>query len=150
VALGEIESSRLSDFSRDAALTPAAVLDTSALKVRASARINVADSGDRNLRFSRQDVTDLKAQTIGSKSILGSTLTSLVSNANLDIQVLGLGIALPGLPTQIRDILAGIAAPLDAVLEEVLTLVGVGIGEADVRANGLICGHEGSPPTLAA
>ncbi|RZJ27407.1 MAG: hypothetical protein EON85_11265, partial [Brevundimonas sp.] len=53
VALGEIDSSRLSDFSRDAALTPAAVLDTAALKVRAAARVNVGDSGDTLLRFTR-------------------------------------------------------------------------------------------------
>lgn len=150
VALGEIESSRLSDFSRDATLAPAAVLDTAALKVRAAARINVGDSGDIRLRFNRTDINALKAQTIGSKSILSSTLTSLVANAQLDIQVLGLGIALPGLPATLRDILAGIAAPLDSVLEEILKLVGAGIGEADVRAAGLECGHKGSPPTLAA
>ena len=150
VALGEIESARLSDFSRDAALSPAAVLDTAALKVRAAARINIGDSGDTRLRFTRNDIDSLNARTIGSKSILGTTLSSLVANANLDIQVLGLGLALPGLPTQIRDILASIAAPLDGVLDEVLKLVGAGIGEADVRAAGLECGHKGSPPILAA
>ncbi len=150
VALGEVESSRLADFSRDVALTPAAVLDTSALKVRAAARINVGDSGDIRLRFTRNDIDGMKAQTIGSGSILGSTLTSLVANAQLDIQVLGLGIALPGLPATLRGVLADIAAPLDAVLEDVLKLVGAGIGEADVRAAGLECGHKGSPPTLAA
>lgn len=150
VALGEIESSKLSDFSRDASLAPAAVLDTALLKVRAAARINVGDSGDTRLRFQRSDINSLKAQTIGSKGILGSTLTSLVANAHLDIQALGLGIALPGLPTTLRDILAGIAAPLDGVLEEILKLVGAGIGEADVRAAGLECGHKGSPPSLAA
>jgi uncharacterized membrane protein len=150
VALGEVESSRLADFSRDVALTPAAILDTSALKVRAAARINVGDSGDISLRFTRRDIDDLKARTIGSGSLLGRTLTSLVANAQLDIQVLGLGIALPGLPGTLRDILADIAAPLDAVLEDVLKLVGAGIGEADIRAAGLQCGHKGSPPTLAA
>lgn len=151
VALGEIESSKLSDFSRDAALSPAAILDTAVLKVRAAARINVGDSGDTRLRFTRNDIDSLKAQTIGAKGILGSTLTSLVANAQLDIQVLGLlGISLPGLPATLRDILAGVAAPLDSVLEEILKLVGAGIGEADIRAAGLECGTKGSPPTLAA
>lgn len=150
VALGEIESSRLSDFSRDAALAPAAVLDTTALKVRAAARVNVGDSGDTRLTFTRDDIDDLEAQTIGSKNILGTTLSSLVANANLDIQVLGLGIALPGLPATLRNILAGAAEPLDGVLDGILELVGVGIGEADVRAAGLECGHKGSAPTLAA
>lgn len=150
VALGEITSARLSDFSRDAQLSPAAVLDTSALKVRAAARINVGDSGDMRLKFTRDDINGLKAQTIGSKSILGSTLTSLVANAQLDIQLLGLGLPIPGLPTTLRDILGEIAKPLDAVLESVLKLVGAGIGEADVRAAGLECGYKGSPPILAA
>jgi uncharacterized membrane protein len=150
VALGEIESSRLSDFSRDATLTPAAILDTTALKVRAAARINVGDSGDIRLRFTRSDVDGLKARTIGSRSILSTTLTSLVTNAQLDIQVLGLGIALPGVPATLRGVLTDIAAPLDAVLEDVLELVGAGIGEADIRAAGLQCGNKGSPPTLAA
>lgn len=150
VALGEVESTRLSDFSRDAALSPAAILDTALLKVRAAARVNVGDSGEARLRFTRSDINTLKAQSIGSKSILSSTLTSLVANAHLDIQVLGLGIALPGLPVTLRNVLADIAAPLDAVLEQVLTLVGVGIGKADVRAAGLECGHKGSRPTLAA
>lgn len=150
VALGEIDSTRLADFSRDAALTPAAILDTAVLKVRGSARINVADSGDKQLRFTRHDVTNLEAKTIGSKNILGTTLTSLVANTDLDIQVLGLGVALPGLPNQLRTILGEIAAPLDLVLEQVLQLVGVGIGEADIRPAGLLCGIKGSPPTLAA
>ncbi|WP_439472432.1 TadG family pilus assembly protein [Brevundimonas sp.] len=150
VALGEITSTRLSDFSRDAELTPAAVLDTAALKVRGAARINVGDSGDMRLKFTRDDINGLKAQTIGSRSILGSTLTSLVANAQLDIQLLGLGLPVPGLPTTLRDILGEIAKPLDTVLESVLKLVGAGIGEADVRAAGLECGHRGSPPVLAA
>jgi uncharacterized membrane protein len=150
VALGEITSARLSDFSRDAELSPAAVLDTSALKVRAAARINVGDSGDMRLKFTRADINGLKAQTIGSESILGATLTSLVANAQLDIQLLGLGLPIPGLPATLRDILGEVAKPLDAVLESVLKLVGAGIGEADVRAAGLECGHKGSPPMLAA
>lgn len=150
VALGEVESSRLADFSRDVAVTPAAVLDTSLLKVRAAARINVGDSGDTRLRFTRSDINVLNSRTIGSKSILGTTLSSLVANADLDIQALGLGLALPGLPTQIRGVLAEIAGPLDLVLEQILQLVGAGLGEADVRAAGLECGNRGSPPTLAA
>ena len=151
VALGETESSNLSDSSRDAALSPAATLDPAVLKVHAAARINVGDSGDTRLRFNRADINSLKAQTIGAKGILGSTLTSLLANAHLDVQVLGLlGVSLPGLPATLRDILAGVAAPLDSVLEEILKLVGAGIGEADVRAAGLECGTKGSPPTLAA
>ncbi|WP_420479906.1 TadG family pilus assembly protein [Brevundimonas sp. FT23028] len=150
VALGEIESSRLSDFSRDAALTPAAILDSSVVKVRAAARINVADSGDRTLKFNRADIDALSPKTIGSGSVLASTIGSLAANTSLDIQLLGLGIALPGLPGQLRTILGDLVSPLDAVLEQVMQLLGLGIGEADIRPAGLQCGHRSAPPTLAA
>lgn len=81
--------------------------------------------------------------------MLASSLDSLTSSATLDIQALGLGVSLAGLPSRIRTALLSIASPLDDLLSTLLDLVGVGIGEADVRPAGLLCGS-GAPPRLAA
>jgi uncharacterized membrane protein len=149
LALGEISTSRLSDYSREAVLSPAPILDTVLLRVRGSARINVGSSGPTRLQFSRSDIESLTPKTIGSGNLLASSLGSLTSSATLDIQVLGLGVSLGGLPSRIRNALLSIVSPLDEVLSSVLDLVGVGIGEADIRPAGLLCGSGGSPRLAA-
>lgn len=149
LALGEISTSRLSDHSRTAVLSPALILDTILLRVRGSARINVGASGPTRLQFSKNEIQNLSPKTIGSGNLLASSLDSLTSSATLDIQALGLGVSLAGLPSRIRTALLSIASPLDDLLSTLLDLVGVGIGEADVRPAGLLCGS-GAPPRLAA
>lgn len=149
VWLGDALPAHLDDFSRPLAPGPGAILDTPLLKVRAAAEIGVGSSGEKTLRFDRAEIDAGAAETVGSGDILGSTLSSLVAGARLDVQVLGLGIALPGLPAQIRNTLAQAVAPIDDVLDGLLELVGVGLGEADVRPAGLDC-EGGRAPVLAA
>lgn len=149
LALGEISTSRLSDHSAAAALTPAHILDTPLLRVRGSARTNVGSSGPTRLEFSKSDIQNLSPKTVGSEDLLASSLDSLGSSATLDIQALGLGVSLTGLPSRIRTVLLSIASPLDELLSSLMDLVGIGIGEADIRPAGLLCGS-GGPPRLAA
>lgn len=149
VWLGDIDPERLNNFSRPLTPDPGAILDTALLRVRAAAQVDVGTSGLKRLRFDREDIEDGAVQSVGSGDILGSTLTSLVAGARLDIQVLGLGIVLPGLPSQLRNALAQVVAPIDDVLDGLLALVGVGLGEADVRPAGLDC-RSASAAILAA
>ncbi|XAZ25429.1 hypothetical protein LVY75_20025 [Sinorhizobium sp. B11] len=55
--------------------------------------------------------------------------------------MLGLGIGLPKAVIQgaVADTLTGLAKPLDELLVNTLTLLGVKIGEADVRVTDVHC-----------
>lgn len=147
--LGDVDSTRLADFGRALRPEPGAVLDTSLLRVRASGQMDLGTSGLKRLRFDRGDIDDGTVQNVGSGDLLGSTLSSLVAGARLDVQVLGPGLPLPGLPAQLRGTLSRAVAPVDEVLDGLLALVGVGLGEVDVRPAGLDCPRAGAA-TLAA
>ena len=93
-----------------------------------------------SLSFSKADIDSARVQTVGTNNVARSLVSSLVGNLNLTVDVLGLGIGLgPAVSTLVAQLLGGVAAPLDAVVVELLDVLGVHVGEADVRVHGAMC-----------
>lgn len=69
-----------------------------------------------------------------------SLVSSLLTNLDLDIKILFLSL---GTPTLIQQALANtlslVTAPVDALLYNTLLVLGVKIGEADVRVTDVRC-----------
>ena len=91
--------------------------------------------------FSHADIMAGRIKTVSTRSAIGSMTGSLLRDLRLDVCVTGLGIGLPGLVSQaVTGVLEPVAAPLDEVIFATQALLGVKVGEADLRVNGIRCG----------
>ncbi len=137
--IGEM-SGNMSNFGFAPQLKPANIADAALARVRGSAHILVGNTSWSPLSFSKADIDSARVQTVGTNNVARSLVSSLVGNLNLTVDVLGLGIGLgPAVSTLVAQLLGGVAAPLDAVVVELLDVLGVHVGEADVRVHGAMC-----------
>lgn len=145
VWIGEVADAALGDFRAVPAVAKANIVDARLLSVRARAHVNVGNVSETPLEFTPEDVEQGTIKRTGTRDLTRSLLTTLVANTDLEVRVLGLGIGLPGAVQQtVAQALAAVAAPLDALVHELLSTLGVHLGEADVRVNSITCGAGGS------
>jgi len=112
------------------------------LSVKAKAMVDVGQMQSKTLTFTHDDIIDARIQRVSTTQATTSLVSSLLANVELEINVLGLGIGLPSNITGLlRPLLVAAAAPLDSVLSELLALLGITIGEADVRVSAADCGR---------
>ena len=77
--------------------------------------------------------------------VFTSSLTSsLLGNLSL-VNIIGLGLPIPGPGTAVAGILAGVTSPVDQLLASLLQTLGVGIGQADVWATCVATALSDSP-----
>lgn len=138
--VGEV-SSRYDDFEYKPSVYRARIVDTPLIKVLGFAHLDVGSMSETMLTFDSSDVADGTIKRTSTSNIAESAVTSLLKDLRLDVQVLGLGLALPTAITgAVADTLAPVAKPIDAVVFTLLETLGVHLGEADVRVHGIGCG----------
>jgi len=96
------------------------------------------------VRFSEADIAAGTIRSVSTTTPLESLLVSLLSTADIDVKLLNIPLLGPllsatGVQTVLRNTLVGLAPALDDLLVGVLSTLGVGIGEADLRLNGILC-----------
>jgi len=96
------------------------------------------------VRFSEADIAAGTIRSVSTTTPLESLLVSLLSTADIDVKLLNIPLLGPllsatGAQTVLRNTLVGLAPALDDLLVGVLSTLGVGIGEADLRLNGILC-----------
>jgi uncharacterized membrane protein len=98
-----------------------------------------------SLTFSKAEIDAGKVKTVSTRNYTQSLTTSLVNNLTLSVNALGLGIDVTALLGTVKPavvkLLNGVTAPVDTLLYNLLSALGVGLGQADVRVNGATCGR---------
>ncbi len=92
-------------------------------------------------------IVTFRGYEIGSGTVKGASTTklasgligSLLGETELDLRILGLGVSTGGLLKTVEGLLGGLVSPVDAILDAVLSLAGVRLGELDVRVDDLVC-----------
>ena len=139
--IGESTKSSMADFKGPPVVTQAKIVDTGLIVVTGRADISMTNTNETKLDFTYTDIvngTIKRAETVNYTETL---VTSLLKNLDLDVHVGGLGLGLPGpVKTLVANTLGTVATPLDQVVSSLLNSLGVHLGEADVRLNGLRCG----------
>ncbi|MGE3143869.1 MAG: TadG family pilus assembly protein [Hyphomonadaceae bacterium] len=138
--LGEIDVSQLDNFKRDLNPQRVDVARIGPAAVSARGRITIGGEEWQDVRFGNDDITVGAVKTVSTHDIARATLSSLVAQTDLSVRAGGLA---RGLPTQIAPVRAALSAaarPLDDLLNSLTELLGVRLGEADVRVNGVRCG----------
>jgi len=115
------------------------------LAVNGSAAVNISNNSPQTLTFSATDIANKTTKTVSTRNITQSLTSSLINNLSLSINVLGLGLDVSGLlntvTPAVTSVLQGVTAPVDNLLYNLLSALGVSVGSADVRVTGATCGR---------
>lgn len=105
--------------------------------VTAKAHAGMGNTTPVSVNFSYSDITSQTKKTVNTTNFTSSLTGSLLGDLN--ISVLGLGLAIPGLGELVTSIISGATSSIDQLLAATLASLGVGIGQADVWVSGIRC-----------
>ncbi|MBL8550613.1 MAG: hypothetical protein JNJ73_11570 [Hyphomonadaceae bacterium] len=138
--LGEIDPNRLDDFKRPMAPTPARLVNAGLVRIDGAAEVHIGGEQWQSLRFSNAEIENGEVKTVATRDAAQATVSSLLRNTKLTVRAGGLALGLASLTAALESVLAAAARPLDELLNGVLDLLGLHLGEADLRVNGVRCG----------
>ncbi|MER9652445.1 hypothetical protein NKJ26_02870 [Mesorhizobium sp. M0152] len=148
--LGDSSSAGFADFTNketfsNTEIAGVKLLLIPLLSVVGSAAFDMANNTPTTLTFNKADIDAKTIRTAYTQNFTQSLTTSLVSDLSLTANLLGLPLNLDSLLGFVKPpvvaLLNGVAAPVDALLADLLATLGVRLGEADVRVTGAICGR---------
>lgn len=121
-------------------VAPAAILATPLVRVEAKGTLVLRQTQPISLVFRGAEIGNGTVKTVRTHSISESLVASLLGETTLTPRAgpLGLGGIVSG---PLRTALVALAGPIDTLLAASLGLAGIGVGEADVRVDDLVCSN---------
>ena len=147
--IGTIDEAKLKNFKTP--LTSSAAPLVSALgliTVKAHADAEIADQTWQDVTFSASDVSNHAAKSVRARGFVNGLIVSLLQRLDVDIDVVGLGLGVGDLIRALGLLLTPLGPVLDGLVQPLLDLLGLKLGEADVRAHGVQCPTQGRTPVL--
>jgi uncharacterized membrane protein len=141
--IGDIDLDTLDDFKRPLAVSPAQLVRAPLFKVNGKSDVAIGGASWKTVSFTDAEVKARTVKTVKTTDTLAATTASLLSELELDVDFLNLihiGLGDTAILAALKPLLATAAVPLDGVITSLTDLLGLGVGEADVRVNGLRCG----------
>ena len=144
VALGDVQNRNdLRDFKKEIITKKKHIATVLLIPVYVNANLESKDQTWQRLTFSQSDIAERKFKKVKAKEIATTLLTSLTKELKVEIGLLDVSWVL-NLLTPLTSLLGWI---LDMVLNPLLSVLGIGLGEADVTVMGVNCpgGKNGVP-----
>jgi uncharacterized membrane protein len=139
IAIADIPAD-ISDHRTPLAEQPAAIVALPLVTVSGQARVDLAAPGWQSVAFDANDIATRRVRTIESSSLVQGLVGSLVSGLDLKVHVAGIGLGVGPVAALVGNSLATAAPALDDIINTLTGLLGVHLGEADLRVNGVRCG----------
>ncbi len=140
IALGNVDTSAFNNFGRTPRVTKASILDSAVVRINGMAQINSGNLTKSRLTFYQADIQQTRIKQVSTKDVTTSLVASLLKKLDVDINVLFLTIGSPAIiQSALADTLSAATKPIDELLYNTLLVMGVKIGEADVRVTDLRC-----------
>ena len=147
--IGTIDESNLKNFKTPLASAPATLISILGLvSVKAHADLEIADQNWTDVSFSAADINQGKVKTARSRGFVNGLVVSLLQRLDVDVQIIGLGLGLGDLVRATGLLLTPLGPVLDGVIQPLLDLLGLKLGEADVQVHGVQCPTQGRTPVL--
>lgn len=100
---------------------------------------NGQNTSEQTVSFTQTEIDNLTTKTVSSTALV-SPIAALVSDLKLGAKLGFVDIPVPGLVTStVGGLLNPVTGTLDALLFQVLATLGIHLGQADVRVNGVRC-----------
>jgi uncharacterized membrane protein len=152
--LAESDGGGFADFTKPQSFHEATIAEASIklflfsldlLKIKGQAFATIQNIAPQTLTFDRSDIDGRKIKTVSTRDAVKSLTTSLVSNLSLSVEAARFGLDVSSLLGTVKPAVAttlnAVAEPVDTLLNSVLSLVGVSLGQADIRVTGASCGR---------
>lgn len=142
LGLGVLNPNALHDFNTPPPQSPIHLVNVLLLKITGTAHVEMAQTTPIRLSFSSADVDAGTLKTARTQTPISSLVGSLLGDLDLTVNVLGIGLSSPTVIARaLRAQLAPLAPVLDLTITSTLGVLGLGLGEADVRVYGVRCEH---------
>ncbi|MCA8885840.1 MAG: hypothetical protein KDA35_04395, partial [Hyphomonadaceae bacterium] len=109
-------------------------------RVEGEGRIDIGGQQWSTVRFNNSDIERSTVKTVSTRDAARATVSTLLGQTNLTVRAAGLGLNTTALTSAVGGVLSSAAGPLDSLINGLSDLLGVRLGEADVRVNGVRCG----------
>jgi uncharacterized membrane protein len=110
------------------------------LSITARAEVSIQNTDPEDLTFTSEDVDNATIKRSSTHSLTEALASSLLRSA--DIRIKALGVSSPLVTkNNLLNLLSPVAGALDPTLFEILDVLGVKVGEADVLVRGIKCGN---------
>jgi uncharacterized membrane protein len=140
VSLGDVDASALDNFSKTPRVSRTTLVKSLLINATGYAHVESTNIQPRTLSFSADDIARGTVKNISTKNITESLLSSLLGSTDLQVTALGITVGTPAaLMSALQQTLASVAAPIDELLWNLTSVLGVKIGEADIRATDISC-----------
>jgi uncharacterized membrane protein len=140
--IGNVTAADMTNYTQEPTPTPATLLTLPLIaSVTGAANAQVGNQQPTPEVFTYDDIQNATVQTTSTYDFVGSLLSSLVGNLKMQVNVLGVGVAVPpGLTTAVSAGLTPAEVPVDQLITSVLQTAGLGLGEAATWVTGANCG----------
>ena len=137
--IGEIPASPWTQMLPISPPAPAAMAKIALVKVTGKAHVLIGNQRATNVTFSTSEIRDRAFKTVRTSDYLASLTSSLLGDLKLGVAAGSIGVVLPGQETAIKAAISAAAVPIDNTIYTLLSFLGVGLGEVDVRVDGVRC-----------
>ena len=137
--IGNVTPAQLSDFTTAPNPPPATLVNLGLVTVTGLANADMGNTTPTNVNFSYADIQSNVGQTVTTTNFTNSLTSSLLTSLSLNVNVAGLGIAIPGLGSTVAGLIGGATSSVDQVIAQVLATLGVQVGSATVWVSSIRC-----------
>ncbi|MGH7028554.1 TadG family pilus assembly protein [Brevundimonas sp.] len=148
--IGIIDESKLKNFKAPLATSQATILSALAglVVIKAKADVDIADTDWTDVTFNAEDIASQDVKSVRSRGFVNGLIVSLIQDLEPDVEVGPLVLGLGNLVKAVGVLLTPVGPVLDGVVQPLLDLLGLKLGEADVRVHGVQCPTQGRTPVL--
>ncbi len=141
VNIGQIDVSQLNNFKQPLNVQPANLVSALFVHASGSSREKLGGVNWQSVSFSHADIASGVVKTVSTEDLAQASVGSLIGNMKLSVSVgpLALGVGQLGVTNALGGVLTTAATPVDGLLNSLEDLLGIHIGQADTRVNGLRC-----------
>ncbi|TKT81188.1 pilus assembly protein TadG-related protein [Aquamicrobium sp. LC103] len=138
--VADIDRNRLKDFGRPVPKDPGRILNVLGLvTVTSKAHAEIANISPTKIQFTRADIDAGVVKSVHTKNLTGALVPSLLGNLKLDVNILGLNLLLGDVAKLVGNLITPLTPAIDNLVVGLLSLLGVKLGEADIRVHEASC-----------
>lgn len=147
--IGAIDETKLKNFKVSLTSSPATIVSVlNLVTVKARADVEIADQNWTDVSFNTSEISEQKVKTVRSRAFVNGLIISLLQRLEIDVGRGLLGGLIGDLLAPLTQLLTPLGPVLDGVVQPLLDLLGLKLGEADVRVHGVQCPTQGRTPVL--
>lgn len=139
-AIADLFPADISNHKQPMVEGPARIISAPLVAVTGKARVDLTAPQWKSVSFSAPEIAARSVKTVSSDSLVQGLTLSLVQQLDLNVNILGLGLGVGPVTQLVGNSLTPVAPALDGVVNSLTNLLGIHLGQADVRVNGVRCG----------